>query len=72
MKRAWAVAVAMVIVVFLAGVALAQMGWGPMGPGMGRGHMGPGMMGPGMGWGHMGPGMMGPGMMGGWYQGQPA
>jgi hypothetical protein len=65
MKRAWTVAVVMVIVVFLAGVAVAQMGWGSMGPGMGWGHMGPGMMGPGMG-------MMGPGMMGGWYQGQPA
>jgi hypothetical protein len=69
MKRWWTVTVALVGVVLLAGVAFAQMGWGPMSPGMGWGHMGPGMMGPGT----MGPGMgmMGPGMMGGWYQGQP-
>jgi hypothetical protein len=65
MKRWWTVAVPLVAVVLLAGVAVAHMGWGPMGPGMGWGHMGPGMMGPGM----MG---MGPGMMGGWYQGQAA
>jgi hypothetical protein len=64
--------VGVIAVLLLAGVALAQMGWGPMGPGgMGWGQMGPGMMGgwqggygqagygcPGMGWG-MGPGMMG-------------
>jgi hypothetical protein len=56
-----------VAVLLLAGVAFAQMGWGP---GMGWGHgpglmgmMGPGMMGPGM----MGSGMMGPGWQGGAY-----
>ena len=60
--------VGVIAVLLLAGVALAQMGWGPMGPGlMGWGQMGPGMMG---GWqgGYGCPGMagmMGPGMMGG-------
>ena len=74
MKRWWAVAVTLAAVISLAGLALAQMGGGSMGPGMGGGHMGPGMMAPGMGMMGPGMGMMGPGMMGGrgWYQGQPA
>lgn len=60
MKRWLSLSVAVAVVSLLAGVAFAQMGWGP-----GWGHMGPGMMGPGM----MGPGMMGPGMMGQGWQG---
>lgn len=83
MKRVLTVAIPIALVAVLAGLAYAQMGWGP-GPGtMGPG---PGMMGPGAGWGppgpdwgqrgpgwgHMGYGHMGPGMMGpGWSGGGP-
>ena len=61
MRKVVSVALAVAIVSLLAGVAFAQMGWGPtypgqMGPGMGWGPMGPGMMGPGMGWGQPNPG----------------
>ena len=51
------------LVVLLSGVAVAQMGWGQMGPGMMAGNPCGGMMGPGSGWG----GQMGPGMMMGQY-----
>ena len=61
MKRTLSVALAAGVVALLAGAALAQMGGGPAGGGMGPGMMGGGMMGPGM----MGGGTMGPGMMGG-------
>lgn len=65
MKRWMAAAVAVGLVVLVAGAAGAQMGWG-MGPGMG-GMAGPGIYGHGtMGQGGSGwygcPGMMGPGM----------
>ena len=51
MRKLLGVSAAVAVLIVLAGVAFAQMGWGN-GPGMGYG---PGMMGPGM----MGPGMMG-------------
>lgn len=47
MKRMFMVAVAVIAVALVAGVAFAQMGRGPMAGGMGAG-MGPGMMGGGM------------------------
>lgn len=50
MKRFLSIALAVLVVALLVGVAFAQMGGG-----MGSGRMGPGMMGGGM----MGPGMMG-------------
>lgn len=58
MKRVLIAMFGVATIALLAGVASAQMGWGPMGP-----MMGPGMMGPGMG----GPGMMGPGGQEGGY-----
>lgn len=64
MKRVVIGVVAGVALTVLAGGAIAQMGWGPMGPGM----MGHGMMGGPYGqYGYPcgGGGMMGPGMMGG-------
>lgn len=48
MRRFLSVALAVGVVAVLAGVALAQMGGGPAGGGMGPGMMGGGMMGPGM------------------------
>lgn len=62
MRKFVVVSVAVAALLLLAGGAVAHMGWGQMGPGMGAYGC--------PGWGAMGPGMMGPGMMGGYgYQG---
>jgi hypothetical protein len=57
MRRALIGALGAATFLFLVGIASAQMGWGPMGPGT--------MMGPGMGWGPGGGyGCPGPGGLG--------